>query len=119
MAQQPPTGISLECLKEQATKDLLTLSKTSFLLVSAVINPRRACARVTVVVLCVCVCLSVTTLAATCTYLDRLYVEIKVLLSFLCHFLHMHCVDFIENTLSEVLATFADHLCLVRFLKDF
>ena len=29
------------------------------------INPRRACARVTVVVLCVCVCVSVTALAAS------------------------------------------------------
>ena len=29
------------------------------------VNPRRACARVTVVVLCVCVCVSVPTLAAS------------------------------------------------------
>ena len=54
-----------------------------------------ACARITVVVLCVCVCVCYYT---NC-YIPRLYVEIKVALSFLCHFLHMHCVDFIENAL--------------------
>ena len=71
-----------------------------FMFLQIVINPRRACARVTVLVPCVCVCvsvcLSVTTLTAT--YLIY-YVEIKVALSFLRHFLHMHCVDFIENVL--------------------
>ena len=41
------------------------------------------------------VCVSVTTLAATCL----IYVEIKVPLSFLCHFLHMHCVIFVDNAL--------------------
>ena len=34
MALQPPTGISLECLKKRATKDMLKLFVTSFLLVS-------------------------------------------------------------------------------------
>ena len=34
MALQPPTGISLECLKRQATRDMLILFVTSFLLVS-------------------------------------------------------------------------------------
>ena len=55
-----------------------------------VINPRRACARVTVIVLCVClsVCLSVTALAAstsvyTCDQrhpriFRRLYLDINV-----------------------------------------
>ena len=33
MALQPPTGISLECLKKQATKDMLILFVRSFLLV--------------------------------------------------------------------------------------
>ena len=42
------------------------------------------------------VCVSVTTLAAA--YLIY-YVEIKMPLSFLCHYLHMHCVDFVENAL--------------------
>ena len=32
-------------------------------------------------------------------YMPRLYVEIKVALSFLYHFLHMHCVDLVENAL--------------------
>ena len=49
------------------------------------------------VCVCVCVCLSVC--YHTNCYIPRLYVEIKVALSFLCHFLHMHCVDFVENAL--------------------
>ena len=47
---------------------------------------------------CVCVCVSVCLYHTNC-YIPHLYVEIKVALSFLCHFLHMYCVDFIENTL--------------------
>ena len=53
-----------------------------------VINPQRACARVTVVILRVCY--------HTSCYIPRLYVEIKVALSILCH---MHCVNFTENAL--------------------
>ena len=40
------------------------------LLVVNIINPRRACARVTVVVLCVCVCMSVPALAASASVED-------------------------------------------------
>ena len=46
---------------------------------------------------CVCVCLCVC--YHTNCYIPNLYVEIKVVLSFLCHFLHMHCVHFVENAL--------------------
>ena len=74
--------------------------------------PRHTCARVTVVIVCLCA-------TYYSCYIPRLNVEIKVPLSFLCHFLHMHCVDFGEIFYSEVLATFADHLCLIRFLTDF
>ena len=37
-------------------------SAVKYALYCALINPRRACARVTVVVLCVCVCISLFTL---------------------------------------------------------
>ena len=43
-------------------------------------------------------CVSVSLLHTSC-YIPHLYVEIKVPLSFLCYFLHMHCVDFVENAL--------------------
>ena len=49
------------------------------------------------VCVCVCVCLCVCYHASY--YIPHLYVEIKVALSFLCHFLHMHCVDLVENAL--------------------
>ena len=62
---------------------------------SIVINLWRACTRVTVVILCVCLCVYYHT---NC-YIPRLYVEIKVALNFLCHFLHMQCVHFVENAL--------------------
>ena len=59
--------------------------------------PRHACVRVTVVILyvsvSVCVCYN------TNCYIPCSYVEIKVALSFLCHFLLVHCVDFIDNAL--------------------
>ena len=41
---------------------------------------------------CLCICYH-----ASCYIPPHLYVEIKVPLSFLCHFLNMHCVDFVEN----------------------
>ena len=47
----------------------------------------------------VCVCLCVCYHTNYCIPCLHVYVEIKVVLSFLCHFLHMHCVDFIENAL--------------------
>jgi hypothetical protein len=30
----------------------------------------------------------------------------------------LHCTDFVENACSKVVATFADHLCLLRFFSD-
>ena len=48
---------------------------------------------------CVCVCIRVSVTTLISCYIPSLYVEIKVVVSFLCHFLHMHCVDFVENTL--------------------
>ena len=48
--------------------------------------------------MCVCVCVCVFCYHTSC-YIPCLYVEIKIPLSFLCHFLHMHCVDFVENAL--------------------
>ena len=111
MAQQPPIGISLECLKEQATKDLLILFKTSFLLVSAVINPRRACARVTVVIPCVCVCLSVC-YHASC-YIPRSFVcwnqgAVKLPVSFSTHALcGFHWKRFVQKFWRHLLITSA------------
>ena len=70
---------------------------------------------VTVVVLCVCVYIYY---HADC-YIPRLYNENKVsLLSFLWHFLHMCCVDFVENELnSEVMVTYL--LIISGFFTDF
>ena len=81
-------------------------------------NTLGACSRVTIVVIVcvyVCVCVCVCVHACVCVlcvcvcecvcyhascYIPRLYVEnIKAPLSFLCNFLHMYCVDFIENAL--------------------
>ena len=59
----------------------------------------RGLPRVMVVVLCVCTCLCVCYHMYTNCYMPHLYVVIKVALSFLCHFLHMHCVDFVEDAL--------------------
>ena len=47
---------------------------------------------------CVCVCLSVC-YHASCYIPPRLYAENMVPLSFLHHFLLMHCVDFTKNAL--------------------
>ena len=60
----------------------------------------------------VCVCYH-----ASC-YIPGLYVEIKVPLSFLCRFLHIMWIS-LKMLCSEVLAIFADHLCLldVRWTK--
>ena len=61
---------------------------------------------------CVCVCYRAS------YYIPRLYVENKVQLGILWCFQDMHCVDFIENALFKVLATFADHLCFLCFLMS-
>ena len=45
------------------------------------------------VCVCLCVCYH------TNCYILRLYVEIKVALSFLCYFLHMYFVNFVQNAL--------------------
>ena len=47
----------------------------------------------------VCVCMCVCVCYHTNCYIPHLYVKIKVALSFPCHFLHMHFVDFVENVL--------------------
>ena len=55
-----------------------------------------ACVYVCVCVcVCLCVCVSVTIITAK--YLVYICVEIKVALSFPCHFLHMHCVDLVKK----------------------
>ena len=54
------------------------------------INPRRACARVTVVVLCVCICPSVTALAATVSVYTCDQRHPRVSLDF-------KCVEFQQN----------------------
>ena len=46
-----------------------------------------------------CVCVSGCVCYHASYYIPHLYVENKVPLSFLCHFLHMYCVDFIKNAL--------------------
>ena len=51
------------------------------------------------VCVCVCVCVCLSVCYHTNCYIPRLYVEIKVALSFLRHFLQMHRVDFVENAL--------------------
>ena len=82
--------------------------------VKLLINPWCACTKVMVVFLCVRVCVCLCVCYHASYYIPHLYVEIKVALSFLCHFLHMRYVEFVETLCSEVLATFADHLCLLR-----
>ena len=66
-----------------------------------------------------CVNVSVCVCFRTSFCIPPLYVENKVSLSFLWHFLNMYCVDFVETLGSEVMATFDHHLCLLCFLTDF
>ena len=84
----------------------------------SVINPRHACARVTVVVLCVCLsfCVSITTLAAT-----YLVYMLKSRWRSASYVIFYTCIVWIslKTFHSEVLVTFADHLCLLQFLTDF
>ena len=65
--------------------------------------------------LCVCVCVCVCVCYHASCYIPRLYIENKVLLGFLWRFQDM---DSLKMLCSKVLATFADQLCLLRFLMD-
>ena len=67
-----------------------------------------ACARVTVVVICVCVSVCY----RNSCYIPCLYVEDKVPLGFCIVWL------LLKMLCSKVLATFADHLCLLCFLTS-
>ena len=66
---------------------------------------------------CVCVCVCVTMVAATYVYLIYIYNENKATFSFLRHFYILLRIS-LKTLCSEVLATFTDHLCLLRFLTD-
>ena len=59
---------------------------------------------------CVCVC------HASC-HIPCLYVENKVLLSFLWRSQDMYCVDLVGNALFKSSGDISDHLCL-RFLMN-
>ena len=98
------------------------------------------CSRVAVCCYCVCVCVCVRACVRVCMhacvyecvcyyawyascYIPCLYVEnIKAPLSFLCHFLHMYCVDFIKNALFRSSGNICwqplPSLLLDRLLKD-
>ena len=56
---------SLPCLYKVSGSIYIAQNFTVGIDITATVNPRPTCARVTVVVLCVCVCLSATTLAAS------------------------------------------------------
>ena len=61
-----------------------------------IINPRRACARVTVVVLCVCVCVCVCVSFCyrSSGYSIRLYLQPATPMGFSWALLHFKCVEF-------------------------
>ena len=67
---------------------------------------------------CVCVCVRVRVCVCyhTSCYIPCLHIENKA--KFFMGFQDIHCVAFIETLCSKVLATFADHLCLLRFLMS-
>ena len=68
---------------------------------------RFVCVRV-----CVCVCLHVC--YHVTSYIPVLYIKNKVPLGSQ----DFYCVAFVDNALFKVLAAFADHLCLPRFLMS-
>ena len=79
------------------------LSTQSSIVLTSIINPRRACAaRVTVVVLCVCVCVCVSVCLSVCYHSSggtvHFYVKVKVRTAFFQAFLGFQLTDFYKIT---------------------
>ena len=76
---------------------LLFLSISNLEFPGKIINPWHMCEGYGSRFVCVSMCECVYIYYHSSWYIPRLYVESNVLLSFLCHSLHIYCVDFVES----------------------